>query len=205
MLKNMTKKREKLMSKEEVVNLLKFLDNNYQGFFKDRDFDGMVKDWLDILCKYDGNEVKDRLERIMKDPYFQSHPPTAYGLVSGLTKIGEKIDWNKAVYYCDLCNKAFNDYDEMMKHRRRENSIEYITHQRKRWWGASTNRKELFAMDQEKFDEEYMKLLHYIYDHTGDSEEKIRIGYIFNPPGQREAQNFLNKTNERLQDEIIYQ
>ena len=54
------------------------------------------------------------------------------------------------------------------------------------------DKKMLFSMCEEEFRARYNKLLHFIYEHTSNAEEKIRIGYIFNPPNREEAKRFLN-------------
>lgn len=192
------------MNKTQTLELIEFINNNYKNYFSDKQINEMLDEWAKELSQYDYEDIKEELKECMSKSEFQMKPPTLYHLTSKCKKKHEKIDYKEIVYYCDLCGKPFNDIDKMMEHRTRESSVNYVIFQTRKWFNKELNKAELYAMEETEFRQRYDKLLHYIYEHTTDEEEKIRIGYIFNPPGQKEAQAFLNKTNEKLQENIIY-
>ena len=187
------------MSEEQVIELLEYIDISYPYFLRNDKIDETVKTWLEILHQYDYQEIKQNLEIYMKREENQKRPPTAYGLTNGLVKIKEKVNWDKMVYFCDNCHRPFNDYNKMMEHRARENSIEYIINQSVKWFNRTLSMQEiksLWDMDQDKFNSNYQKLLQHIYRNTKNEDEKRIIGYIFNPPNIKDAMNFLNKRGE---------
>ena len=48
-------------------------------------------------------------------------------------------------------------------------------------------------MPEDEFDEKYKIILRKVQSLTTDEMEKRRIEYIFNPPNQEEAKDFLDK------------
>lgn len=186
------------MNKEQVKSLLKLLKINYQNAINENNIKDMLETWTTELSQYDYEDIEERLKECMALPEFQMKPPTLYHITSKCKKKHDKIDWENTIYYCDLCHKAFNDYDLMMAHRVRENSIEYIINQTAKIFHRTitvNEIKSLWNLDQDKFDEKYKLLLKYIYEHTNDENEKKIIGYIFNPPNQDVAKKFVEQNS----------
>ena len=181
------------MNKKEVLELISFINKNYHNYFDNKKIDGIVEEWYKDLCQYDFEDVKEQTKELMSKSDFQMKPPTLYHIISRCQKKYEKVDYSRITYFCDNCNKIFKDYDELLEHRTKENSMEYIIRETKKWFNKDLDKDQLFKMEEKEFEERYNKLLHYIYENTTDEEEKTRIGYIFNPPGQEEALAFLNK------------
>ena len=48
-------------------------------------------------------------------------------------------------------------------------------------------------MKEIDFEEYYNTILKYVMNHTTDASEKTRIGFIFNPPSEEKAKEFLSK------------
>lgn len=184
------------MNKEEVLELLKLLKSNYNNFINESNKKEMLETWATELSQYDNDDIVEELKKALSLPEFQMKPPTLYYITSKCKKKHDKIDWNELVVYCDNCGRPFNSFDEMYKHRERENSIEYIFRETKKWYNKELNnldKRKLFEMSDQEFKIGYDKLLNYIYEHTNDDEEKRRISYIFNPPNLDEAKSFINK------------
>lgn len=179
------------MSREEVLDLLDTISVSYKNFVQDTDL--LLKIWEEVLYQYDGGEVKRKLHEYMALEQFQYQPPTVDYLVSGLTKICDKVDYTKQVVYCHLCKRPFNDIEQLKKHTERCLSVRYIVRQCKKMFNKEVNKRELYEMNQEEFDKRYEDLLKKIQATTTDEREKIRIGFIFNPPQTEVAKNYLNQ------------
>lgn len=169
----------------QILNLIKF---NYPNF---EIKEGMPEMWFDVLMEYSFEDVKMKLEEHLSEDRFQKQPPTAYLLVKGLPKIRDRIDFTKDTFYCDICNRPFNNQEELKIHRDKCSSIRYLIKQNKKWFNRNIDKKFLWNLSDEEFDERYNKMLKYIMEHTTDENERTRIGYIFNKPSEEEALKFL--------------
>ena len=176
------------MNKEQVTEIINFISDSYK-YFEPTEI--LIEAWQEELYQYDYEQVKNSLKSYMAEDRFQSQPPTIYMLVKNLPKIYDKIDFTKDTFYCDICNKAYNDLDQLEKHRDKCSSIRYVIKQNKKWFNRTIDKKFLWQLSDEEFEERYNKLLKYIMEHTTDENEKTRIGYIFNPPSAEEAREFL--------------
>ena len=176
------------MGKEETKELIKLIKYNYPSLEVK---EGMISMWAQIMSEYEFDDVKHSLEVYMADDRFQKQPPTAYLLVKGLPKIGDRIDFTKDTFYCRHCGKAFNDLDEHDRHFEKCSSIQYLIRENKKWFNRIIDRRSLWQLSDDEFEERYNKMLKYIMEHTTDDREKQRIKYIFNPPSEQEAKEFL--------------
>ena len=176
------------MNKEQTKDLLKLIKYNYPDFEMK---EGMATMWAQVMSEYSYEDVKHALEVYMAEDRFQKQPPTAYLLVKGLPKVKDRIDFTKDTIYCDICRRAFNDRDELDKHFDRCSSTRYVIKQTKKWFNRDIDKGFLWKLSDEEFEERYNKLLRYIMEHTEDEKEKMRIGFIFNPPSEEEASAFL--------------
>ena len=187
------------MNKEEVKEILMILKINYPNIINESNIAQMLDTWTTELSQYDRNDVRDRIKDLLSKQEYQMKPPTLYHIIATLKKKNEKINWEEMVYFCDNCKRPFNSYDEMMKHRARENSIRYIERETKKWYNkelTDTEKAKLYQMEEKTFQEGYNRLLKHIQENTTDEEEKIRIEYIFNPPNEIEALEFINRSRQ---------
>ena len=175
------------MSELEIDELLAELDVMYPFF---EPTETIEKAWYEILHPFSYKEVKKNLEKAMGEERFQKDPPQAYYLVQGLTPIVKKVDFNKIIIFCPICKRAVNKEEEQ-KHVDRCRSIHYIANKYKKM-GKEVDKRSLWEMHQEEFDKKYDEFLHRIYENTTNEHEKIRIGYIFNPPKKEKAKRFIN-------------
>lgn len=184
------------MNEEQIEKILEIVKINYPSYINEKNMKQMLDEWYEELQDYSFSDVVERLKQVMCEERFQVKPPTIPYITNGLRKLKNKINWDEAVYYCDLCHRPFNDLIEMQEHRARENSIEYIVRESKKWLNKTFDKvglARLYEMSEEEFKTRYYKLLHYIHDHTTDEFEKTRIGFIFNPPNAIEARKYLDK------------
>lgn len=176
------------MNKEEVTELLEFLEISYPNF---EIKEGMTDAWLNELQMYDCNDVKKNLARLMSDEYYQKTPPLVNMIIKNLTKVNEKIDYSKLVYFCPICRRKYNDKELLDEHFDRCSSVKYIVHQYERFKLGKVNKKELYEMAKDEFDTRYKKLLKKIQQLTTNENEKSVISFIFNPPRNENARQFL--------------
>lgn len=186
------------MNKADVREILECIALNYKTF---EITETLFKMWLDELQQYDKEDVMNKLKDMIASGKYNINPPMLMTLVNGLTKKSKKLDWSKNITYCRRCNKAFQcdkdgyskDYKE---HEGKCKSIDYVIKQTKKWFGKELTRAELWAMNEKEFNERYDKLLHYIYNHTEDDNEKTIIGYIFNPPTVEGTLNIIRDIDD---------
>ena len=177
------------MNKKETIELLNFIHTFYKDFEIRED---IISAWYNIMCEYDFNDVKREVEKFMAEDRYQKQLPTAYMLIKGLPKVKEKVDVQDGVkIYCNICNRPFNSHEELDKHFDRCSSIRYVIKQSKKWFKKDIDKGFLWGLNDEEFEERYNKLLKYIMEHTEDENERKRIGFIFNPPSEQEAREFL--------------
>ena len=183
------------MNREQVKKILDILKLNYPNYINDNNKGSMLEEWCKELEEYSFEDTIERIKQVMCEEKYQMKPPTLYYITNGLIKLKNKIDYSENVYYCDNCHRPFNDLNEMMEHRARENSIEYIIRESKKWFNKTFDKEgieRLYDMAEEEFKQRYYKLLHYIYENTKDEFEKQRINCIFNPPTIEKAKEILN-------------
>lgn len=177
------------MTKEQVLDLLDFLELSYSNF---KTKEGMLDAWYNELQMYDEADVKINLKHYMGEERFQNNPPLVALLIRGLTPKKEKVDFSKVVYFCQRCHKAYNNKEDLDKHFDRCSSVDFVIRETKKWSKKDLTRKELFEMSDDEFEKKYNELLLWIYNHTDDEAEKTRINFFFNPPSSERAKKFLD-------------
>lgn len=178
------------MNNEQVKEIILYLKNSYSNYdFKKE----LVDYWKQELSQYDYEDVKNKLKELMSEDRYAYQPPLLEALTRGITKKHNKVDFNELVYFCMFCRRPFNDRNEFEEHQDRCRSIKYIERQYKRFnWGEVRNKAEMYNMSEEEFDEKYKIILRKVQNATTDEMEKRRIEFIFNPPSQEKAKEFLN-------------
>ena len=178
------------MTKLEVDELVNLLDMSYRSFVKDPV--GMSNLYLKMLYQYDCEDVMKKLQECMAMEQFQFQPPTLDYLVKDLTRNKDKVDFNKTLIYCQFCNRMFNSIETLHKHEDRCRSVRYIARQYKKYLNREVNKRELYEMSDEEFDEKYDKLLKFIEMRSTDEREKEIISFIFKVPTKEVAKKFIN-------------
>lgn len=186
------------MNKSQTIEIINIINNNYKNFFDESRLDNIIKEWNIELSQYDYDDIKEALIECMSKSEFQMKPPTLYHITSKCQKKHDKINLSSMIYFCNKCHRPFDSMELLSEHRDRCNSVIFICNQWKKWYGKDLTKADirtLYEMEEVQFRERYNKLLHYIYEHTQDENEKILIGYIFNPPNQETAQDFIKNTS----------
>lgn len=180
------------MKTEQAKEIIKYLKNSYPSYeFKKE----LIEYWCEEFTQYDYEDINNRLKELMGDERYAYQPPLLEALTKGITKKHNKVDFSQLVYYCLFCKRPFNDKSELDLHEDRCSSIKYIQRQYKRFgWPklTGTQIKEMYNMSEEEFDEKYKVILRKVQKLTNDENEKRRIEFIFNPPTQEGAKEFLN-------------
>lgn len=175
------------MTKSELAQLLSTLEMNYSFFEVTEEKE---QAWFQVMHNYSYEEVIHNLEIAMGEDRFQKEPPQAYYLIQGLVPISKKTNFENVIVFCPICKRALNQKEEV-KHRERCSSIRYLVKQYKKWTGKDLDKRSLWEMDEEEFQEKYDNFLHYVHNHTTDEHEKMRINFIFNPPSKEVAKKFI--------------
>ncbi len=178
------------MTKLEVDELVNLIDMNYRGFIKEPIL--FSKKWYEYLYQYSFEEVENKLHECMSMEQFQYQPPTLDYLIKDLTKIQDRVDLSKMIVYCQFCKRIFNSINELHIHENRCRSVRYIARQYQKYFNREVNKRELYEMDNEEFNEKYDILLKYVEKHISDEKEKKIINFIFNLPGKETAKKFIN-------------
>ena len=181
------------MNKSQALEILNYLDDNYKDFELTEE---KINYWCEQLSQYDYEDISNRLKELMSEERYSYQPPFLEAITRGITKKYNKVDFSKLVYFCRICKKAFNDKEELDIHEDRCSSIKYIKNQYKRFhWPSLTGTqiRDMYNMSEEEFDEKYKIILKKVQSLTTDEMEKTRIEFIFNPPSQEKAKEFLNK------------
>lgn len=178
------------MNKENIKEIIKFLKTSYPNYEFKRE---MIEYWEQELSQYDYEDINNRLKELMSEDRYAYQPPLLEALTKGITKKHNKVDFSQLTYFCAFCRRPFNDKQELEEHQDRCRSIKYIESQYKRFnWGEVRNKAEMYNMSEEEFDKGYKIILRKVQNATNDEMEKQRIEFIFNPPSQEQAKEFLN-------------
>lgn len=180
------------MEKKKVLDILEFLSVNYTTF---GDPNTKYETWNSVLKDYVYDEVIDRINELMTRKEFLTTCPTITAIVSPLTKIKDKVSFEGAMFSCQFCGRIFDTKEEMETHEDRCRSIRYIEKQYKRFGKGPIDKRILFDMQEDEFQEKYKILLKFVYEHTNNDFEKQIIENIFNPPTPEKAREVLNKAN----------
>lgn len=179
------------MDKNQVLEILNYLDDNYKDFEITED---KLSYWCEQLSQYDYQDIRNRLKELMSEERYSYQPPFLEAIIKGITKKHNKVDFSQLTYFCRFCRRPFNDKNELDTHEDRCSSIRYIESQYKRFnWGEVKDKVEMYNMSEEEFDTKYKKILRLVQQKTTDEMEKQRIEFIFNPPSQEQARKFLNE------------
>lgn len=178
------------MNSEQIKELILYLKNSYPSYdFKKE----LIDYWKQELSQYDYEDIKNRLKELMSEERYSYQPPFLEAITKGITKKHNKVDFTKLTYFCKICRRPFNDKNELDLHEDRCRSIRYIESQYKRFnWGEVKDKVEMYNMSEEEFNTKYKKILRLVQQNTNDEMEKTRIEFIFNPPSQEKAKEFLN-------------
>lgn len=181
------------MQKEEVYNLVRIVDMSYKGFIKN--IEETTESWYKVLKDYRYKDIQDRLDKLMAMEQFQYQPPTLPYLVKEIPSISEENRRNSFYYTCNICTRKFKSKEEYEKHFSRCSSVRYVIKQSKKWFNQDLekNKRELYLMSEEEFNERYRKLIIHIQQNTKDEVEKKCIEHILNPPSPEIAKKFINR------------
>lgn len=181
------------MEKKKVIDILEYLSMNYTTF---GDPNSKFEMWNNVLKDYRYEEVMDRINELMTRKEFLTICPTLTVIVNPLIKIKDKVTFDGALFPCQFCGRSFENQEEMITHEDRCRSIRYIERQYKRFGRGSIDKRVLYDMQEDEFQEKYKQLLKFVYEHSNNEVEKQIIANIFNPPAPEKAREVLNKQNE---------
>ena len=182
------------MVKQEIDNVFDYLINSYGKTFEIND--SIYEYWSKELSQYEYLDIMERLKTLMGEERYSAKPPLLQAIIRGITKTSDKINFNELVYYCQFCHRPYNNYEQMVEHEDRCRSIRYIERQYKRFNFGTVDKKELYNLSQEEFDERYKKLLKIVLEKSTNENEKQIIRNIFNPPNEQQARIFLKAQHE---------
>lgn len=183
------------MKKNETIEMMKYLKNNYEFFEITED---KVNIWYETLKDYKFTDVLENLKKVIGTGQWKQVPPLDT-IIHNLKTEDKYLDWKKGVVRCPRCGRAFNVDNEnyeckaLEEHRSRCNSIDYVIRETKKWFGKDLTRAELWNMPKDEFDYRYNKLVEYIMSNTKDETLKKFLSYEFNAPSDEKAKEELKK------------
>lgn len=161
------------MQKEEVYDLVRFVDMSYKGFVKN--LEEMTNSWYRVLKEYKYQDIKNRLDKLMAMEQFQYQPPTLPFLVKDIPTVEEASKKNNFYQECNICHRKFKTEQEYKIHFERCSSVRYVMKQTKKWFKRDLDKRELYQMSEEEFNARYNKLIVHIYKHTENEKEKLNL------------------------------
>lgn len=183
------------MKKNETIEMMKYLKQNYEFFEITEE---KVNVWYESLKEYKFTDVLNNLKKVIGTGQWKQVPPIDV-ITHGLKEQSLYLDWQKGVVKCPRCGKVFNVDNEfyqskaLEEHRSKCNSIDYVIRETKKWFDKDLTRSELWKMSNDEFDYRYNKLVKYIKNHTEDETTKRFLDYEINPPSDEKAREELKR------------
>lgn len=176
------------MEKRKVINVLEYLGSNYTTF---GDLTTKLEIWNQVLKDYNYDEVIARINDLMIRKEFSTTCPTLMTIVGPLTKSEEKMVLDGKMFECQFCRRIFNSQEDMITHEDRCRSVRYIERQYKRFSLGNIDKKDLYNMSDDVFQDKYLKLLRLIQKKTNNELEKTLIENCFNAPSPDKAKAII--------------
>lgn len=175
------------MNSDQISLIIKRIKSNYPNYEMTKD---MVNEWKEELSNFYWEDVNNNITKYLKSESADRFPKV-YRLTRGIPTIKQQEEqYEEYKVECPQCRRFINS-KEYSKHFERCSSINYILRQIKRFNMNNMDKSFLWKLSDEEFDERYKKFLRKVQELTSDPMEKKRIEFIFNPPTQEEAQQFL--------------
>lgn len=160
------------MLKNEANIILQRIKAYYPKFYYD---DYTVSNWYMELKNYDPNNIINAL-RIYGDN--NSEPPGVHQLIAIASRINTETPLEYETF-CKYCGR-FLDCKEQTKHEDRCRSIRYIERKYKQMFNKEVDKKSLWEMSEEDFEEKYYLFLQRLYNSNAmNKDEKFYIGKYF--------------------------
>lgn len=166
------------MLKNETNIILQRVKTYYPKFYYD---EYIISSWYMELKYYDAKKIIEAL-RI----YSQEHiePPG----VASLMAIAKRIETESEIEYetfCNFCGR-YLDCKEQEEHENRCRSIRYIERKYKEIYNKNIDKKSLWDLSEEEFNEKYDKFLESILKSNYCNEnEKFYLGQYFKENEER--------------------
>lgn len=166
------------MERTEVIKLVDLIQL-HRPYFRTRLGDGIYKDlineWERIMGPYDYEDIRNNLEKFLRDEDNYGKEPDCYQLIRGLLTIKDKEENSKGKAYCMFCNRLL-PLTELHEHEDRCRSIKYIEKLYRKYFNRQlVDKPELYRMRNTDFDKAYIKVLEKVLPMITETTEKKGI------------------------------
>ena len=162
------------MTLAETTKFMERIKNHYQEFVIDKI---KIKEWHNQLQDYSYEDVNRKLDEHLNNETYGWNIPK----INFLTKYLQKENEPKVEYSleCPLCREFVkgNEFDE---HYSRCSSVNYLNKQSLKITGKPLDKKKLFSMSKEEFDNYYNRVLEVVLKNSESNSEKKIINHILN-------------------------
>lgn len=143
----------------ELVDLIVIHRPYFKSRLGDKVYQDLLNEWTRIMNPYDSEDIKENLEKFLKDENNYGREPDAYQLIRGIYTTEEKQEGLKGRVQCMFCNKSFSRLD-IHEHEDRCRSIKYLDRQYKKLLNRQlVDKSRLYDMPEEEFNSKYINTL----------------------------------------------
>ena len=150
------------MTRSDINYLIKLIQLHRPYFasrFDDTIYKELINEWERLMGPYEYKDVKNNLEKFLKDEANANKEPDAYNLIRGLLTIKEKQEGTMYQVSCQFCGRYMNRL-ELGKHEDRCRSINYLKRLYKKYYNQElADIRELYQMSEDNFDKAYIRVL----------------------------------------------
>lgn len=175
------------MLKNETSIILQRIKAYYPKFYYD---DYTTSNWYMELKNYEPTKIIEALREYANN---NQEPPGVMQLMAIANRMKEETTLDYETF-CNYCGR-FLDCSEQTKHEDRCRSIRYIERKYKQLWGKEIDKKALWDLSDDDFNEKYFLFLQKLYNSNAlNKDEMFYIGKYFETFNKERENN--GRTNE---------
>lgn len=160
---------------KKLVDLITIHRPYFTSRLGDKILNELMSEWERIMGPYDYEDIKDNLEKFLKDENNYGREPDAYQLIRGLFTIEDKNTNSLGRVTCQFCGRVFNRL-EVYEHEDRCRSIKYLKKLYRNYLLRELEDiQALYSMKNEDFDKAYIRVLEIVLPKVTNRIEKHGI------------------------------
>ncbi len=157
-----------------LVDKIKIYRPTFGGHFDKTGMDKLKLEWYRILEPYDYEDVNKKLDEYFENGDNFGRYPDVYYLIKYLKKSNEKLKSGIRYVQCQNCNRTV-EFDKYNEHFDRCSSVEYISKMSLKYYDKTLNKKKLFELINEEFEDKYWKFCEALVDKMEDGQDKYNL------------------------------
>lgn len=178
---------------KQLVDLIEVHRPYFASRLGDKILANLMTEWERIMSPYEFEDIRNNLEKFLKDENNFGKEPDAYQLIRGLLTIEDKKEGNNGKVQCMFCGRVMSRL-EIHKHEDRCRSIKYITKLYKRYLKRElADKRVLYDMEDKEFNEKYIHVLERVYPFLTNITEKRSMSNVIETYYGREPKYTINE------------